>query len=73
MNRSMEHQDRCGAAGLPLIVVDRQGREVPVPDGIDPADYVDNHLGPGYEALIRCIDHPGTPAVDCLICVPEED
>lgn len=73
MSRSIEHQDRSGLAGLPLIVIDRQGNEVPVPDGVDPSDYVANELGPGYEALIRCVDHPDTPAVDCLICVPEED
>jgi hypothetical protein len=72
VNRSMEHQDRSGAASLPLIVINEQGREVPVPDGIDPSDFAEQ-LGPGHEALIRCVEHPNTPAVECLICVPEDD
>lgn len=77
MNRSIEHQDRSGLADLPLIVVDRTGNEVPLPDGHG-RSYSDiyafvEQLGPGHEALIRCMEHPDTPAVDCLICVPEEE
>mgnify|MGYP006172341753 CR=1 FL=1 len=73
MNRSIAHQDKSGAAGMTLIVVDRQGIEVPVPDGIDPSAYVADHLGPGYEALVRCFNHPGVPAVDCTDCVPIDE
>lgn len=70
MNRSIEHQDQSGMARLPLIVINEQGNEVPVPGGVDPSIFA---AARGYEALIRCLDHPDVPAVDCLICAPEEN
>jgi hypothetical protein len=70
MNRSIAHQDRSGAAGLPLIVIDRNGVEIPVPAGDDPSGFAEKH---GYQALNRCLNHPDVPAVDCTTCVPLED
>ena len=70
MNRSIDHQDASGMAGMPLIVIDRSGAEILVPPGADPSVFAQQH---GHEALNRCLNHPDVPAVDCLTCVPMED
>jgi hypothetical protein len=74
------HQDASGAAGAPMAVfVDGAFVEC-VNEQADPYGYdaiariLERAAQPmRVEALIVCINHPTTAAVDCIICDPMED
>lgn len=79
MNRSINHQDRSGAAGMPLAVFTDGRYHCPVDMRHDPYGYqaAENTLAARpnarVEVLTVCLYHPTIPAVDCTDCVPLED
>jgi hypothetical protein len=73
------HQDACGAAGSRLgIFVNNVFMEYAAatdPYGLDATARILADLAPipvRVEALLVCVNHPQTAAVDCTICDPED-
>lgn len=77
---SLSHQDASGAAGSALGVFrnDVLVQVVPAEDQLGDVTRAQVAQRHGveinqFEVLITCATHPGTAAVDCLVCVPEEN
>jgi hypothetical protein len=68
MPSSIEHQDAAGTSGASLGAFNGSGSLV----ALIPDDQADEYRARGYEVLLVCPAHPGTSAVDCLVCVPED-
>lgn len=67
------HQDASGAAGARLgVFIDGHLAEH-VDTTTDPYGHATAARHPaGAQVLLACINHPQTPAVDCLTCDPME-
>jgi len=78
MGKPFAHQDACGTARAPLGLFINGRFHSYIDTKTDPhgdiaaGEAIRQHGG-GAEALITCINHPRTAAVDCLICDPLDD